>query len=147
MCWAFFGMLGYQNLFRTSRFFILVQIPNSHKIPEMPYGHYRRHAYKSHRRPAVAANRWRRRFPVKRTVNKPVRRALHAPRVNKTTRTGRNVNAITTLGRQVKSLQNNQWGLVQKKMQGVFLEASSISPQDPNRFRIPTRENPLFPSK
>jgi hypothetical protein len=66
--------------------------------------------------------------PADSKYNKPVYRKLRRPR-RAFTKTGRNTNAITTLARQVKSLQNRQYGDLQTNTQFYGNPGASYLPQ------------------
>jgi len=64
-------------------------------------------------------------LPKQSTTNRPVRRALRKPRAPRT-KVQRNKNAIYTLSRQVKQLQNQRLGEYQKNIQWCHLEGGTL---------------------
>ena len=84
--------------------------------------------FKSRRASAVAKARTAVSLAPRKTTafNKPVYRKLKAPRRTARTKTGRNTNAITTLARQVKMLQNQRFGEIQTHTQYALLQGDNM---------------------
>ena len=73
--------------------------------------------------------------PADSRYNRAVYKKLRPPRRAKT-KVGRNTNAITTLARQVKSLQNQRYGDLQTNTQWCYLHDSPHS-------QLPTSDHPI----
>ena len=65
-------------------------------------------------------------YPLSTTYNKPVYKKLAKPKKKEVTKAGRNMNAIQTLARQVKTLQNQRFGEIQSHTQYLSLTGVNL---------------------
>lgn len=65
-------------------------------------------------------------YPLSTAYNRPVYKKLARPTKKQTTKTGRNMNAIQTLARQVKTLQNQRFGEIQSHTQYLALTGNNL---------------------
>lgn len=68
--------------------------------------------------------------PKSTTYNAPVYKRLRRPRPGAKTNTGRNKNAIVTLARQVKALQNHRFGELQNHTQFALIQSGNLPTND-----------------